>query len=196
MLSNVSTVYIDGGYSSVNKVSGVGGIMEYQGKIWWVLHIGTIGEGSNNRSELFALISFLGAWLGLANWSSLQATKPPQGPIDIYSDSKYVVEGVNSYLANWKKNGWKTVTGEPVANQDMWRLIDMLWSLMPYACPPRISWVKGHSGVAGNEYADKMATKAMKSMLHLSNHGTDTTVHLNKFHSWTALLSSALGVEV
>jgi ribonuclease HI len=80
--------------------------------------------------------------------------------LDIYCDSAYVVNGANNWVFGWANSGWKTAEGKPVANVEFWRLILKLL----HKTKPRISWVKGHKGVYGNELADELATDAMKKM--------------------------------
>lgn len=73
--------------------------------------------------------------------------------IDLYTDSKYVVEGINSWLEKWVKNGWKTSSGKQVENKDLWeRLYNQLKRHQITAY-----WIKGHSGHPENEYCDKIA---------------------------------------
>ncbi len=81
--------------------------------------------------------------------------------IDLKTDSKYVMQGLNDWLPGWKKNGWKTAAKKPVKNVDLWRLLDaevnrhhINWH-----------WVKGHSGIDGNEQADQLANAAIDKNL-------------------------------
>ncbi len=95
---------------------------------------------TNNRMELLAIIT------------ALEKIKDSY-QIDLYTDSKYVVEGINSWLEKWIKNGWKTSTGKQVENKDLWeRLYNQLKRHQVSAY-----WVKGHSGHPENEYCDKLA---------------------------------------
>ena len=77
--------------------------------------------------------------------------------IIIYTDSKYLMNGINDLINNWKKNNWKTSNKKDVKNVDLWKIIDELnlkhnieWN-----------WVKGHSGNPGNEMADDLANLAI-----------------------------------
>jgi ribonuclease HI len=101
-------------------------------------------DTTNNRMELTAVIE------------ALRAMKR-ECEIDLYTDSKYVIDGVNSWMPNWKKNGWKTAAKKAVKNVDLWQLLDN--ELDRY----KISWhwVKGHSGNPGNETADQLANQAI-----------------------------------
>jgi len=77
--------------------------------------------------------------------------------IEITTDSKYVKNGINQWINNWKKNGWKTAAKKPVKNKDLWQRLDEA------AAKHQVEWhwVKGHSGHDGNERADELANKAM-----------------------------------
>lgn len=78
--------------------------------------------------------------------------------INIYTDSKYVYDGINSYITNWKKNWRKTTTKQPVKNQELWMQIDF-WN--QNFSPKRI-WVKWHADNKYNNLADKLATWQIK----------------------------------
>ena len=101
-------------------------------------------ETTNNRMELTAAIE------GLKQLK--QACK-----VTIYTDSKYVMQGMEEWLAGWKARGWKTASKSPVKNVDLWQALE--------AAQARHSidwrWVKGHAGHDGNERADALANKGV-----------------------------------
>jgi len=100
-------------------------------------------ETTNNRMELTAVINALAA---IKNHREME----------LATDSKYVKDGVEKWLANWKKNGWKTTGKKPVANQDLWmRLDDLLNGFMI-----RWEWVKGHASDEMNARCDELARAA------------------------------------
>ena len=101
-------------------------------------------ETTNNRMELTAAIEGLRALKRACD-------------VDLKTDSRYVMQGINDWMANWKSNGWKTAAKKPVKNADLWQLLD------EQAKKHRIKWhwVKGHSGIRGNEMADQMANLAI-----------------------------------
>ncbi|MCP4470078.1 MAG: ribonuclease HI [Gammaproteobacteria bacterium] len=101
-------------------------------------------ETTNNRMELTAVIEALRA----LNRSC---------EIEVNTDSKYVMQGINEWMLNWKRNGWKTVAKKPVKNVDLWQLLDD--EVERHDIDWR--WVKGHSGVEGNELADQLANSAI-----------------------------------
>ena len=103
---------------------------------------------TNNRMEL------MGAIIGLENLN-----RPCD--VDMYSDSKYVVNAFNEgWLDNWLKNGWKTAGKKPVKNVELWK------RLLNAAKPHNITWiwVKGHNGHPENERCDSLATRAADSV--------------------------------
>ena len=101
-------------------------------------------DTTNNRMELTAAIE------------ALKALSEPCR-VSLTTDSKYVKDGITQWLANWKRNGWKTAAKKPVKNQDLWQALDhesarhaIDWC-----------WVKGHSGHPENERADRLANLGM-----------------------------------
>lgn len=136
------SLYTDGGCRGNPGPGGWGAVLIY-GKHQKELY-GYEEETTNNRMELLAAIK------------GLQALKR-EVDVDLYTDSKYVQQGITSWISNWKKNGWKTASKKPVKNQDLWQMLDQLMSEHPV----RWHWVKGHAGHEFNERADQLANKAM-----------------------------------
>ena len=97
-------------------------------------------ETTNNQMELMAVIKSLEHF---------------DNKIDaiIYTDSKYVMDGITNYIKRWKINGWKTASKKPVKNSELWKSLDSLNSFHNI----QWNWVKGHSGHPGNEKADALA---------------------------------------
>jgi len=95
---------------------------------------------TNNQMELTGVIK------------GLKALKEPC-EVEIISDSKYVVQGINEWLDNWIKNNWKTSTKKPVKNLDLWQ------EYVTISKPHKITavWVKGHNGHIENERCDQLA---------------------------------------
>ena len=99
---------------------------------------------TNNRMELLACIAGLGA------------IKKPSS-IVLYSDSKYVVNGITKgWAKKWRANGWVKSNKEPALNPDLWDQLLKLCSKHDVT----FQWVKGHAGIAGNERCDELATQA------------------------------------
>jgi len=95
---------------------------------------------TNNRMELIAVINAL----NLINNKS---------KISIYTDSKYIINGITIWMKNWKKNNWKTSNKKIVKNKDLWNLLDKICGIHQV----NWNWVKGHSGHELNERVDYLA---------------------------------------
>ncbi|MFK8030821.1 MAG: ribonuclease HI [Gammaproteobacteria bacterium] len=104
-------------------------------------------DTTNNRMELTAVIEALGV-----------LTRPCR--IVLVTDSKYVMQGVTEWMANWKRRGWQTAAKKPVKNQDLWQLLDN--ALTSHQVQWR--WVKGHAGDPGNERADELANRGIDEL--------------------------------
>ncbi len=76
------------------------------------------------------------------------------GDIEIHSDSKYVINGVNEWIHNWIKNGWRTAAKKPVLNQELWQELHKLNQELK----PKWFYVAGHSGHKWNDRVDLIAT--------------------------------------
>jgi ribonuclease HI len=109
---------------------------------------GAEANTTNNRMELAAAIGGLGAL-------------KRRCAVKLYTDSKYVLQGITEWLPNWKARGWRTAAREPVKNQDLWQLLDAAVANQDIEW----IWVKGHSGHEGNEYVDQLANDAIDRML-------------------------------
>lgn len=134
-------IYTDGSCLGNPGPGGYGVVLRYQ------QHQKEMSAGykqtTNNRMELLAAIV------------GLESLKQPCD-VDLTTDSQYVRLGITQWLANWKKNNWKTSQKEPVKNQDLWRRLDA-------ACQGHKvnwHWVKGHAGHPENERCDELARVA------------------------------------
>jgi ribonuclease HI len=137
----ITSIHTDGACS---KNPGPGG--------WGVvIHFGDgtvkeIGGGTkdttNNQMEL------QGAIAGLEFLSKQSQSQP----LTLYTDSKYVIDGITKWIKGWKKNGWQTKDKQPVKNRELWQALDQLNS-------GKVSWewVQGHSGDPDNERCDAIA---------------------------------------
>jgi ribonuclease HI len=93
---------------------------------------------------------------------ALNALKEPC-EVEFYTDSEYVKNGVTKWLANWKRNGWKTKAKQAVKNEDLWRAVDS--SVSKHRVDWR--WLKGHAGHAGNERCDQLAVEEIAKIRQL-----------------------------
>lgn len=132
-------IFTDGACSGNPGAGGWGAILRYN-EVEKELSGGE-AETTNNRMELTAVIS------------ALEALKEPCN-ITLYTDSKYVMEGIEKWIFNWKKNGWKTSNKKlPVKNVELWQKLDELQQKHEI----RWVWVKGHAGHKENERCDELA---------------------------------------
>ena len=99
---------------------------------------------TNNRMELTAVIK------ALEHYDEAKE-------IEVFTDSKYVMQGITEWIKNWKNNHWKTSQKKDVKNKELWVLLDTFSAKHDI----KWSWVKGHAGDYGNEIADKLATQAI-----------------------------------
>ena len=136
------TIHTDGACSGNPGPGGWGAILQYR-EAEKELHGGE-PETTNNRMELTAAIEALSALKRAA-------------PVDLYTDSKYLRDGVTQWIHNWKKNGWKTSSKKPVKNADLWQKLDDLLDRHSVDW----HWVKGHAGHDLNERADELARMGM-----------------------------------
>jgi len=103
---------------------------------------------TNNQMEMQAAIE------------ALKYLKEENQPIDLYTDSNYLRQGMTEWIFNWKKNNWRTASKKPVANKDLWIEISELSSVMAV----NWHWVKGHDGDPGNERADYLANRGVDNV--------------------------------
>lgn len=104
-------------------------------------------NSTNNRMELMAAIE------------GLNALKR-ECEVELFTDSQYVKNGIETWMKGWKRNGWKTAAKQPVKNQELWQALDE-------ACARHSitwKWVKGHAGVPENERADELARLGIASL--------------------------------
>ena len=102
---------------------------------------------TNNRMEMTAIIE------------ALKIVKM-DCDITLYTDSKYVMDGITKWLPNWKKKGWMTSNKKPVKNKDLWQVLEE--SISKHNIEWR--WVKGHAGIPGNEKADELANQGIDEL--------------------------------
>jgi len=138
-------IFTDGACRGNPGPGGWGVVLRYQGRERR-LHGGE-HHTTNNRMELRAAIE------------GLKALKEPCA-VTVTTDSVYVRDGISSWLANWKANGWKTAARKPVKNVDLWQQLD------EQNQRHRVSWhwVKGHSGHPENELADALANRGIDEL--------------------------------
>jgi len=109
---------------------------------------GAVAETTNNRMELQGVIE------------GLKALKR-HCDVEVYSDSQYVVRGVNEWLKGWQRNNWRRADKKPVENQDLWQ--DLAEQLTRHDVT--LHWVRGHNGHPMNERADLLAVAAVDKLV-------------------------------
>lgn len=119
------------------------------GWAWWrhdeCWAAGSLPHTTNQQAELVALLMAL-------------RQVPPDVPLRVLSDSQYAVNTATRWLEAWKRAGWRTAGGQQVANLTIVKHLDV--AIAARSVRPTVMWVRGHSGVAGNEQADKAAVAA------------------------------------
>lgn len=143
---NKIIIYTDGGCRGNPGIGGWGVLLKYGDKQKTLK--GNAKNTTNNQMELTAIIQ------------ALKSLKSNTISIELYTDSKYALDGINSWIKSWKKNNWKTASKKPVKNQELWQELDTLNQKFDI----NWHWVKGHSGNIGNEIVDKLANDAMDEL--------------------------------
>jgi ribonuclease HI len=136
------TLYTDGACRGNPGPGGWGAYLEY-GNASKKLK-GFEANTTNNRMEMTAVIRGL-----------RELTRACE--VELKTDSKYVLQGVTEWLEGWKRNGWRTAAKKPVKNVDLWQELER--EIERHSI--NWEWVKGHSGVPGNELADQLANEAI-----------------------------------
>ncbi len=88
---------------------------------------------------------------------ALELIQDSSDPVPLYTDSRYVLDGISRWIHNWKKNQWRTASKQPVKNHDLWQHLDRL--NRPYV---QWQWVRGHAGNQGNDACDAIARAAAR----------------------------------
>ena len=143
-MSDMIYIYTDGACKGNPGEGGWGAILEFTDETNKIY--GYQENTTNNRMEIVAAIE------------AIKLVKE-ESDIIIYTDSKYLMNGINTWIHSWKKNNWKTSGNKNVKNVDLWKAIDELNSKHSI----KWNWVKGHSGNPGNEMADDLANFAISS---------------------------------
>lgn len=149
--SDIVEIYTDGACSGNPGPGGWGAILRYKEREEQFR--GGVPETTNNRMEMTAVIEAL----KFINQRDLKKAYSLQ----VYTDSKYVTQGVEEWLAGWKAKNWKTAGKKPVKNQDLWKEIDTLIQILRKKHDISFHWVRGHDGHPENERADALARSAI-----------------------------------
>src|SRR6266550_1041468 len=144
-MSSPVIIYTDGACKGNPGPGGWGALLQYRGKTRELF--GGEAHSTNNRMELTAVIR------------ALESLKR-RCPIEIYTDSQYVKQGIERWIHAWKRNGWLTSDRKPVKNAELWRELDT------QAARHRVRWhwVRGHNDHPGNERADALANRGVDTV--------------------------------
>ena len=140
--TDCTVVYCDGGCNPNPGPGGYGAVIIANGSLSEISGFEKVT--TNNRMELTAAIR------------SLHSI--PSGRVVVYTDSRYVIDGITSWIKGWMKKGWKTQNKSPVLNRDLWEELHS----HNIRLEVRWIWVKGHSGVTHNERADALADREIR----------------------------------
>ena len=139
-------IYTDGACSGNPGVGGWGAVILIDKRDPILLNGGE-KLTTNNKMELTAAIK------------ALKYFENPE-TINLITDSKYVKDGIESWISNWKKNGWKTAAKKPVKNKELWEELDLQISKHNISW----EWVKGHTGEIFNEKADFLTRRFIEKI--------------------------------
>jgi ribonuclease HI len=146
MTQLIKSIYTDGACSGNPGPGGWGTVVYFADG-----SVHEMGGGdrqtTNNRMEIQAAIAAL---------EYLVKTEQSE-PLGLYTDSEYVKNGITKWIKGWKQKGWKTSTGKPVLNQELWEELDQLNQQANRQCKLDWRYVKGHSGDVGNDRCDEIA---------------------------------------
>ena len=144
-MSEQIEIFTDGACKGNPGPGGWGALLIFKGvakELW-----GGEATTTNNRMELMAAICAL-------------AELKRECQVRLVTDSQYVMQGIQEWMPNWKKRGWKTAAKQPVKNVDLWQRLDeqvqrhqITWQ-----------WVRGHTGHPGNERADQLANRGVDEL--------------------------------
>jgi ribonuclease HI len=143
--ARAAIVHADGGCSPNPGIGGWGVTIDVDGRkpiLLW----GGVSESTNNRMELTAAVVAL-------------SVLPATCEASVFSDSQYLIKGMTTWLAGWKRKGYRKGDG-PIPNADLWKQLDALHAGRSI----NWEWVRGHNGHAGNERADSLAARGMREV--------------------------------
>ena len=145
-MSIETEIFTDGACRGNPGPGGWGVLLRYNGHVKTLY--GAEAQTTNNRMELMAAIK------------GLESLKRPC-KVRLTTDSQYVMKGIQEWMQDWKRRGWKTAARKPVKNVDLWQRLDQATREHDIEW----TWVRGHTGHPENEQADALANKAIDQLL-------------------------------
>lgn len=168
-------IYCDGACSGNPGPGGWGSIVGIENEI--VVELGASAQQTtNNQMELQACISAFEFLLG----QDLDS----KSKIDVFTDSVYVIRGITQWIWGWQRNAWKTSDGKEVSNKELWQdLAKFVRKMESLLGAKAINWnyVRGHTGIAGNERCDVIAVEYSKNQRPHLYEGTPEHYHFDLF---------------
>ena len=146
--AQIKEIYTDGACSGNPGPGGWGTLIEFaDGQVQELG--GRDAQTTNNRMEMQAAIAAL---------EFLSSASIDSGAVILHTDSEYLKNGITKWIKGWKRKGWKTSSGKPVLNKDLWQQLDQLSQTLATA-HINVDWryVRGHAGNYGNERCDEIA---------------------------------------
>ena len=144
-MTKIVEIYTDGACRGNPGPGGWGVVLSFDGRRKELC--GGATDTTNNRMELTAAIE------------ALNALKGSQTVI-LHTDSRYVMDGIQDWLPNWKARNWQTSGKKPVKNKDLWQALDQANERHSVTW----KWVRGHTGNPGNEAADALANRGIDEL--------------------------------
>lgn len=138
------TIYTDGACSGNPGPGGWGAVLFYQDHKKEISGFSAVS--TNNIMELTAAIEALKLLKKKCN-------------IQLYTDSKYLIDGITNWIFNWERNNWRTAAKQPVKNKELWQELQKSTALHQI----KWIWVKGHNDNEFNERCDQLAREAIKN---------------------------------
>lgn len=144
-----TVIFCDGACSGNPGPGGWGVVIAYPDG-----HVRELGGGedptTNNRMEMMGTLR------------ALEAVRDVPGTVMVYTDSTYVIRGITQWIWGWRSKGWKTAEGKDVVNTDLWKALSAEVAKRGRGNPIEWKYVRGHSGIAGNERVDEIAVAYSK----------------------------------
>ena len=137
----------------------------------------SVSDTTNNRMELEAVIR------------GLDAIKNKSHPVQVFTDSEYVVKGFTQWLKVWKRKGWKNARKRPVKNKDLWQFLDRLTSQFDQI---EFTWIRGHNGHEWNEWVDTLAREAAQKAKGIRKPAEQASRLLSPSHKEDRFVSKAV----
>lgn len=157
-------VYCDGAWKGSTDSGGWGAVIIVDGDRENAREIYGGKKGStNNQMEITAALRALE-----------HLTQPSR--VKVITDSQYLVKGASTWIEGWKKKGWVTGKKQPVKNDDLWKALDAVKARHDISW----EWVKGHSGVEGNERADTLATMGAREAAGSTDGQAESAIAVRK----------------